>query len=173
MITLFVEEINNLTPKFYNNCILNLQMHQLKCTCGRSACLKIHGYYKRFVKTNNDKLCFNICRVKCDFCNTTHALLLSSMVPYSQIPLMDFVSAVESYESMQTSSALTNLETSMDESNLRYIIRQYLKYWKQKILSAKIKFHPVDILITSCFKSYNRQFMQIKTTSNIIFFNTT
>ena len=100
MITLFIKEINTLSPNFYNNYISNIQMHQLTCTCGHSACLKIHGYYKRFIKTNNGKLCFNICRVKCAFCNKTHALLLSSMVPYSQLPLKDHVCAIQSYESM-------------------------------------------------------------------------
>ena len=68
MITLYVEENNPITPGFYNSVLNNLQFHQLKCPCGQSGCLSVHGYYNRYVKTEDGKVMFRICRVKCDQC---------------------------------------------------------------------------------------------------------
>ena len=90
MITLFVEENNPITSNFYNKTINNLQFHQLTCPCGHSGCLSVHGYYRRSVKTPAGKLTLRICRVKCQCCGHTHAILLSSMVPHSQVLLNDY-----------------------------------------------------------------------------------
>ncbi|MBR6643833.1 MAG: hypothetical protein IKL28_09275 [Lachnospiraceae bacterium] len=59
----------------------------------------------------------------------------------------------------------------MDESNLRFVIRQFRKHWKQRILAAGITLS--GSLVPSCFDHYLRQFMQIKNTENILFVNTT
>ena len=97
MITLITEKNNTLTPNFYNSFISNLQFHQLKCPCGHAGGLSIHGYYHRYIKTSNGKIKFHICRVICEHCVKTHALLLSSMVPYSQLPLEDHVQIIEAF----------------------------------------------------------------------------
>ena len=97
MITLFVEENNPLTPNFYNNLIHNLPLHQLTCPCGHSGCLSIHGYYNRSIKLPDGKTVFRICRVKCECCGHTHAILLSSMVPYSQVVISDHISIIYNY----------------------------------------------------------------------------
>ena len=98
MITIFVEENNPLTPNFYNNLINSLQFHRLTCTCGHSACLSIHGYYTRSLKTPEGKSSFRICRVICSCCHHTHALLPSSMVPYSQVSTEEHVDIISSHE---------------------------------------------------------------------------
>ena len=95
MITLFVEESNLLTPNFYNDLISNLQFHQLTCPCGHSGGLSVHGYYNRSVKLPGGKTAFRICRVICEHCGHTHAILLSSMVPYSQISTSDHISIIK------------------------------------------------------------------------------
>lgn len=171
MITLFVEENNPITPNFYNNLIAGLQFHRLTCPCGHSGCLSIHGYYYRSVKTPEGILSFRICRVICSCCGHTHAILLSSMVPYSRISLADHVSIISDYENGTNASEIMNRTPSIDESNLRYVIRQYKKHWKQRLLSAGITFS--IHLTVSCFEHYLRQFMQIKNTKNILFLNTT
>lgn len=173
MITLFVEENNPFTPNFYNELINNLQFHQLTCTCGRSACLSVHGYYYRSVKSSSEKTFFRICRVKCKCCGHTHAILLSSMVPYSQVSLSDHISIIRNHEKGISQHSVMNNNPSIDESCLRYIIRCYLKCWKEKLLSERIMLSPVCSLIKSCFSHFSYQFMQIKKTPNILFFNTT
>lgn len=173
MITLYVEENNPLTPDFYNNVITNLQFHRLRCSCGQAGCLSVHAYYHRYIKVSDGKLRFRICRVRCESCGKTHALLLSSMVPYSQISLKDQISVIDAYENDRpTAEGLTNLD-SVDESCFRYVIRQYLKHWKQRLLSERISIHPVSELTGSCLHAFCRQFMQIHRTPNLLFSDTT
>ena len=173
MITIFVEENNPLTPNFYNNLINSLQFHRLTCTCGHSACLSIHGYYTRSLKTPEGKSSFRICRVICSCCYHTHALLPSSMVPYSQVSTEEHVDIISSHEDGKGWEILMEHNPSIDESNCRYIIRSFLLHWKQRILSEKITLTDRTVLIHDCFSAFARHFMQIHCTPNILFTNTT
>ena len=173
MITIFVEENNPLTPNFYNNLINSLQFHRLTCTCGHSACLSIHGYYTRSLKTPEGKRTFRICRVICSFCHHTHALLPSSMVPYSQVSTEEHVAIISSHEDREGWENLMKHNPYIDESNCRHIIRSFLQHWKQRLLSEKITLSDWAVLIRDCFSAFSRQFMQIHCTPNILFMNTT
>lgn len=173
MITLFVQENNPLTPNFYNKIINNLQFHRLTCTCGHSGCLFIHGYYNRYIKTSSGKLCFRICRVKCGCCGHTHALLLSSMVPHSQISLPEQLNIITNYENSLSQNGVMNDNPYIDESSYRYVIRQYLRHWKQKLLSERLFLCQLSELVSYCFLYFSSQFMQIKNLPNILFLNTT
>jgi len=173
MITLFVEENNPLTPDFYNKIINNLQFHQLTCPCGHSGGLSVHAHYHRSVKSPSGKLDFKICRVICEFCGHTHAILLSSMVPYSQVSFAYHVSIIDNYENEISQDSVMDSNPYIDESCYRYIIRCYKKHWREKLRSEHILLSPLGTLIRSCFTHFSRQFMQIKTTSNILFLNTT
>lgn len=173
MITLFVEENNPLTPNFYNYLINNLQFHQLTCPCGHSGCLSIHGYYNRSIKLPEGKVTFRICRVICEHCGHTHSILLSSMVPYSQVSTADHIAIIDNYINHNSKDTVMNSNPYIDESCYRYIIRNYLKYWCEKLRSERLSLSPICQLIQSCFAYFSRQFMQIKITPNIIFLNTT
>lgn len=109
MITLYVEENNPITPNFYNNLIADLQFHRLTCPCGHSGCLSVHGYYTRSLMTPDGNCSFRICRMICSCCHHTHALLLSSFVPYSQISLFAQTEIISSIE------AGNSLDSIMDE----------------------------------------------------------
>ena len=172
MITLFVEENNPLTPNFYNNCINSLQFHQLTCPCGHSGCLSVHGYYHRYIKTPDGKKLFRICRVICECCGHTHAILLSSMVPHSQVSFQDHISVIHNFENHLPQDSIMNTCPSIDESCIHFIIRKYLLFWKQKLLCEKISINSRH-LISSCFSVFSRQFMQIKNIPNILLVNTT
>ena len=172
MITIFTDNCNPISQILYNNILYNLQFHQLSCSCGQSACLSIHGYYTRGIKIEDSLVPLRICRVKCSVCNRTHALLLSSIVPYSQISLQEQVDIISCYESNGDFSPVLNTHPSIDESNLRYVTRQYLFHWLQRLLSMSISISSKN-LIPSCFSSFGRQFMQIKRTVNILFLRPT
>ena len=150
MITIFVEESNPLTPNFYNNLINSLQLHRLTCTCGHSACLSIHGYYTRSLKTPEGKSSFRICRVICSCCHHTHALLPSSMVPYSQISMEEHVEVISCHETKEGWEPLMHRNPSIDEGNCRYIVRSFLKHWKHRLLSGKITLSDSTLLIRDC-----------------------
>lgn len=173
MITLFVEENNPLTPIFYNDLVSNLQFHRLTCPCGHSGGLSVHGYYNRSVKLPGGKAVFRICRVICEHCGHTHAILLSSMVPYSQVSTSDHIAIISNYSQSSSQDSVMDDNPCIDESCYRYIIRCYCKYWQEKLRSEQISLSPFIELIRSCFAHFKRQFMQIKTTPNILFLNTT
>lgn len=172
MITLNTNINNTLTQKIYNQLIAGLQFHQMTCTCGHSGSLSVHGYYMRSLKVPEGKLRLRICRVICSCCGRTHALLPSVIVPYSQIPLQEQVEIISAYETSHSLESVMSRNPSIDESNCAYIIRQYYRHWKQRLLSERIDICDIS-LVSQCFTAFFRQFMQIKSTPNIIFFNTT
>jgi len=168
MITLSVDDNNPVSQDFYDKTICTLQFHQLTCTCGLSGGLTIHGYYYRSVKSGDGSVRLRICRVICSHCGKTHALLLSSFVPYSQVLLKDYIMILSDFEKGHLSAAVMEQTLSIDENNLRYIIRQYLKHWKQRLLSGCIPLASPSLSLM-CFSCFGRQFMQNKITSNILF----
>ena len=174
MITLTVKDCNSFSQNFYDSVIASLQFHQLTCSCGHSACLSIHAYYMRKAKAPDGSVhTLRILRVKCSECGTTHAVLLSSMVPYSQISLSAHQAIIDAYESAGDTDHDCTDTGSIDENNVKYIIRTYLRHWKQRLLSAGLPLHPASLLTAGCFAFYSAQFMQIRKTFNILFSMTT
>jgi len=150
-----------------------LQLHRLTCTCGHSACLHIHGYYQRNIKIRGRILSLRICRVKCSECGRTHAILPSCIVPYSQISLEDQCSICIAYEDKTGTGAVLDGNPCIDENNVKTILRNYRSHWKQRLMSVSITLRDAIELVIRCFAEYSAQFMQIRKTRNILFFNTT
>ena len=173
MITFLTKENNPLSQNFYDSCVNSLQFHQLICSCGHSGCLTIHGYYKRKVKTTDGAFMLSICRVRCSECGKTHALLPSSLIPYSQIPLVCCCQVISAFCSGDDIIAACNDYPLVDENNVKSIVRNYRRHWKERLLSFRISLDPVRSLILSCFAHYSAQFLQIRRTVNQLHLNTT
>ncbi len=173
MITFFDEENNPLSQDFYNTCIFNLQFHQLTCSCGHAGCLFVHGYYKRKVKTTTGSFWLKVCRVRCSECGKTHALLPSSLVPYSQIPLICCHQIISDLNLGRDVNSVCADYPNVDENNVKSIIRKYYMYWKERLLSEFIGLSPLKSLVFQCFSHYSVQFLQVHRTVNSLFFNTT
>lgn len=173
MITILVKDCNDISQSFYDSVIDDLQLHQLSCPCGHSACLLIHGYYRRTMKLPSGPVRLRICRVKCSYCKATHALLLSSMIPYSQISVSDQQMICNDYEEGRCVNSICDINPSIDENNVKSVLRNYRRYWKEKLRSLRIKLSPLESLIRLCFSNYSSQFMQIHRLINILFLYTT
>jgi hypothetical protein len=173
MITILTDNCNPISQNLYDNILNNLQQHQLRCRCGHSGCLSIHGYYNRNVKYEDGSVTLRIRRVICSFCKATHAILLSSIVPYSQISLQDQVHIIECYQRSDDFTPIMESHPSIDESNVRYVIKQYLCHWLERLLAASLSLCSTTTFVGWCFSSFNRQFMQIKRTPNILFLKPT
>lgn len=173
MITIFEDFCNPISQDSYNKTINSLQFHQLTCTCGHSACLTIHGYYNRDVKSEVHSLTLHICRVKCIYCNKTHALVPSFIVPYSQVSFSDQVDIISSYENSRDYTEIMANTPSIDENCIHSIIRRYILHWLQRILSPKLSISNSFTFIQLCFSHFSRQLMQIKRTPNILFLTPT
>ena len=155
--------LDNITQDNYDNIVNNLSLNALKCPICFHSDFVIHGYYSRSLKTPAGIITLKILRVRCRACGSTHAVLLSSIVPYSTVPLYAHIIITSGGDYDQ----LMNDVHSIDESNISYIRRMFNSFWKQKLLSENIFFD--DLLSFNCFSLFHRQFMQIKCTSNILF----
>ena len=169
MITIQVEIYNNFTQDYYDSVIFSLQLHQLSCSCGHYSCLTIHGYYKRSVITPLDKVSLRIVRVKCSVCGKTHALLLSSIVPYSQVSLLDHQQVASEIESGGSPKHLAYSVPHISESTVKSILKKFRHYWKERLRAESIKLEPLPVLLKKCFAVYETQFMQIRGTFNKLF----
>jgi hypothetical protein len=173
MITLFTENINALSQESYNSLILDTPIFLLTCTCGQSGCLTRHGSYHRNVKLPEIMIRLKIKRVRCKTCGATHALLPSSIIPYSQISLADHLSIIEHHNGSSGFGDFLTLSWTVDENNIASVIRRYRKFWEQRLISGDIILTPVKCLIKNCFSLFGRQFMQIKNTRNKLFLKPT
>ena len=173
MITLTADFDNPVSQDSYDKTINSLQFHQLTCTCGHSACLTIHGYYDRFVKSEDHSVHLHICRVICRHCNATHALLPAFIVPYSQVSFPDQVDIISCYVNSGDYSDIMQKTPSIDENCIHAMIRRYVRHWLQRILSVPLSISASPDFIRLCFLHFSRQFMQIKGTPNILFLTPT
>lgn len=169
MITVETENYNHISQDFYNNTIHSLDLALIPCTCGHSGCLIRHGVYKRRIQLADTVITLSVIRVYCKECGHTHALLLSSMVPYSQIPLRLHVSTIIAAEHQTDFASLLDGQVCVDENNLKSILRNYQLHWRERLWAASIRLTDLSRLISGCFSYFSRQFMQIKTTRNKLF----
>jgi len=169
MITIKTENYNLISQDFYNKTIDSLDLKLISCTCGHSGCLIRYGYYKRNVQLKDDVITLTLVRVYCTACGHTHALLLSSLVPYSQIPLNIQLAAIHAFESGLSSKHILTDQCFIDENNLKAVIRAYRLHWKERLRSAGLSFSEWPSFVIGCFSHFSRQFMQIKTTVNKLF----
>lgn len=170
MITVFVEEYNIFSQDFYDSVLFNLPLHQLQCPCCHHAgCCIGHGSYKRAIHSAQGDFHLDIYRVKCTECGRTHAILLSSIIPYSQIPLVDQYHVVEALEEGSDRNSVCDEDGIIDENNVKHIVRRYTTHWKQRLLSESISISKFPDIIISCFAVYSIQFLQIRRNPNILF----
>ena len=167
MITIFLNKCKPFSQKTYTKFIETLPFHRLSCTCGQKGQLIKHGYYNRSIKTSEGMYKLSILRIRCKCCFKTHAILPSFIVPYSQILYHDQVAIIHAYLKHRSFEPIMLSNLLIDESNIRYIIHQYLCHWKERIASFGGDLNL--LVITSCFEYFKRQFMQIKSTPNILF----
>lgn len=173
MITIFEDFCNPISQDSYDKTINSLPFHQLTCTCGHSACLTIHGYYERSVKSEDHSVKLRICRVQCCYCDKTHALLPAFIVPYSQVSFPNQVDIISCYENSGNYSEIMDKNPSIDESGIRSIIRRYLLHWFQRIRSARLSISTSLSFVRLCFSHFSRPFMQVKRTPTILFLTPT
>ena len=100
----------------------------------------------------------------------THALLPAQIVPYSQILLNDHISICINHLNNESQTNVMNNNLLIDETNVSHIIRNFRKYWKQRLIAYSISLNQeISVFIKECFQHCFRQFMQIKRTVNILY----
>lgn len=174
MITIIINKFKTLTPKNYKNFFDQINTFSLKCSCNKKGCLIRHGCYNRTIITSEDKFSIDVLRVKCTSCGKTHAVLPHLIVPYSNLSLDYILSIIRDRQHKQQlalADIIPNSYLSLDESHLRYILKQFNLYWKEMLTSFNISiFDDIARISSKCLILYNRQFMQIKCVPNILNF---
>ena len=167
MITIYVKNCKRLSQKIYDDTIGCLQLHTVRCTCGCKGCLFYYGSYERTVKVISHSIRLRVARVMCKECHHTHALLLSVIVPYSQVMLHDQQDILDAHESGRPTEPILERNLLLDENTVKYIVRQYRKHWKERLAALGLSLR--NELTLPCFADYARQFMQIRGTPNILY----
>ena len=172
MIQVFVEKSKYNNPdnfqKTYDALVFSLPINMMECPgCHKSGCLVYYGSYTRQVKLSGKLIQLSIQRVKCKECGRTHAILISIIVPYSQILLPEQQEIIDDVASGNRAIHVMERNPLISPENISSIIRQFKNHWEQRILSLKLTV--LDELTEPCFRNYSRQFMQIHRTPNILF----
>lgn len=90
-----------------------------------------------------------------------------------QIPLSEQQRICIDYEEGRSVSMVCETNPSIDENNVKSILRNYRLCWREKLRSPRIGFTPLGTLILSSFSDYSSQFMQIHRWVNKLFPYTT
>lgn len=167
MITVIFKDCNDFSQNVYDQTISSIQLHTVECTCGKRGCLILYGHYRRCVKFMSALIRLSVQRVWCKECRTSHALIPSLLVPYSQIPLRDQQEILDCADNGIVPLAVMERNFLIDENNIKHIIRQFKKHWKQRLLSLGLSI--LDDLAVPCLLSYARQFMQVQRTRNKLY----
>lgn len=77
------EITNNIVKKIYTESIQNINLNMLRCCQKQGGSFVIHGYYSRRLKIKDTTISMSILRIRCGYCNKTHALFFSDFIPYS------------------------------------------------------------------------------------------
>ena len=164
MITVQIPSCDSLSQAYYDDVVNAIPLDRLRCSCGQSGHLIRHAYYIRKMKMKSCVIRLRILRLICKACGQTHAVLLSEMVPFSQIPFQDQKDLIAASENHTSYAAILQRNLCIDENNAAYVIRSFRMHWKTRLLYAGIPLG--GHLISLCFFFFSRQFMQIKDIPN-------
>ena len=170
MITLLMNDFKSFTQANYEVTVKNLQIHTIRCSCGCSGCMVRHGFYLRRFKDCYGTKRIRILRLKCTQCKRTHAILPVVMVPYSQISLTCQLTMLRNSIGSPAMTAMMDANPDLDESSVSHVRRQFRRFWEQRLRSEQLSLHlELSELVNACFHSFCRQFMQIRSGTNLLF----
>ena len=156
--------------RLYSSMIADLPLHQIQCPhCHHHGSFYLWGVYQRKFRLPDSAVSLRIQRIRCNSCGHTHALLPDWIIPYSQIRFSVCVAVIAASESGKGIDSLLEKESTIDENNVAAIRRSFCKHWKQRLVSVGLVFSDLLSLVRGSFAHFSRQFMQIKSTPNILF----
>lgn len=83
------KKIKVFNQTIYNNIIFSLNIKDLKCpNCEAKCSFHHHGSYSRSIIVDDESVTINLARIKCYSCHSTHALLISDLIPYASHPFI-------------------------------------------------------------------------------------
>lgn len=160
MVTIMTENCNSISQEIYDEYVNNINIFSITCECGCTGSMRKHGHYIRCVRFKGERIKLSIQRIRCEKCGQTHALLISIIVPYSQITLEDHIQIIVHQSSKEELESILVDNSRIDDSEVYRIIANFKNHWLQRLLATGL-----DILSASitevCIRLYRKQFMQI------------
>lgn len=178
MITYHGDKINNKLMNidsqtklqdYYDRLVSDINRYSLSCGDKCQGNFIVHGYYFRRVKLPFGLFRLRIMRLRCKDCGATHAILLSSLVPYSSIPLSVQVEVVKNRNNREGLKKVLDENPELAECDIYNLIIRYLCFWHQRLISIKVKSYNTNALIDNSFSNYLTQFMQCRKAINTLY----
>lgn len=160
MIILHIKGVNEISQEIYDNAIKILDLSLLTCPGCKHTGTTVHAYYDRRVRDDKESFRLIVQRVKCSFCEKTHALLPDLIVPYSSISLKNTIQVILSRSPEERKEIFDR--TTIDWSDIHRIRRAYKQVWKERLISFGICID--EDLSRNCIRQFESQFMQIRYT---------
>ena len=161
MIIIHSDKVNGISQRIYDETIHGIDLLFLTCPHCNHTGTVVHAYYSRKVKYKDDVIRLKILRVKCLFCDKTHALLPDTLIPYSRVTMKDTADIILADTSGNVRSILQD-NLSLDMDDIYRIKRNYRMFWKERMTSFRLRFD--RYLARNCIQIFKRQFMQIACT---------
>jgi len=158
MIILHIKGVNEISQEIYDKAIKILDLSLLTCPSCKHTGTTVHAYYDRRVRDDKESFRLIVLRVKCSFCEKTHALLPDLIVPYSSISLKNIIQVILSRSPEERKEIFDR--TTIDWSDIHRIRRAYKQVWKERLISFGICID--KDLSRNCIRQFESQFMQIR-----------
>ena len=144
------EITNNIVKKIYTESIQKINLNRIRCCQKHGGSFLIHGYYPRRLRIKEQTFDISIMRIKCEYCDKTHAILFNDFIPYSMF---------NTYEGKKI------LMNDIDD-DFSYEVIERIKRIRKHILTRLIVIglkidDDVSILLKSSIHSFCGHFLQI------------
>ena len=133
MFTVLVSISSPLTQAYYDSILHKIRIRALTCSCGKEDCLIYHGTYQRIIATEDKTVKLDITRVKCSYCRKTHAILLSTIVPYAKVSMPVQLETIHRLERKIGVEEILKKNPLIDKSTLTMIMLRYVNNWRERI----------------------------------------
>ncbi len=159
MIVVLRQTVKEISQKIYNQMLKKLNRQKIQCSECKQFGFNIHSYYDHHFKIagQSQKRNVVITQLICPHCGKTHAVLLCTMVPWSQITLEDTIRIIEAKNDEETRQLMYENEVITVE-DVKRIRRVFRREWKERLKGFNINID--DDLSENCIKWHKRQFMQ-------------
>lgn len=158
--------ISEITQSDYDQIIKAIDLLALPCPHCKCMGMCVFAYYIRKVKNHSfsEKTNLRVLRVRCknEECGTTHAILPSTIVPYSQITMYDTLNIINA-SSKEDVKQILEKNVHIDLKDIANVKERFRLYWKS-LLSVVDGVMGHNSFFASCIYLFKRHFMQIPPT---------
>lgn len=166
MIIVLTTMISEITQSDYDQIVNAINLLTLPCPHCKCIGMCIFAYYVRKVKNAScsEKTNLRILRVQCknEECRATHALLPSTIVPYSQITMYDTIDMINA-SSEEDEHEILDRNVHIDPKDILRVKLRYSLFW-QSWISEITETMGETSFFTSCIEKFKMHFMQVPPT---------